>query len=431
MKITKVAFLKMLLFTIILPSILTSCLGRYSDSYAKMIANNPLKAQDGGFNQAAWKGMKMVFPSLEEELDILYPDTQDNPSMITRAITKTIDDGYRAIILPGFTYDKTVSQKSFFDVYNSTYFLAIDVFKYEEIKKQNKSFVDKYYEILVDESKPGFAAGVDVGLQIYKSFIKDPDNMSLVHLKKNDDVIVKITAIGGLNIDPIKNYGIGFNKGINWVKNNIIEEHNNNSKNKRRLILEWHPVTFNGGFGNDDSIKGAQANTKNAIKNNVGVIFNISVPDANTALKEIADSRKNIWFVGVDVDQSQDKNLYNYKHFIKTSALKDITNATKQVLTAIKERINNDDQRSNENNLIKPGTNNFIWNKDNQDIELVPMNNEKFEQFWGNLLNNKEDKIRLLKEALSVNVTDMRSCSDKNNPVFESLKKEDICYKKG
>ncbi|WP_339024589.1 hypothetical protein [Spiroplasma endosymbiont of Agriotes lineatus] len=410
------------LLTMVLPvSFVTSCSSRYSVSSFKMIANNPLKAQDSGFNQAAWEGMLKVDSNLNEALDVLYPDTQDDPNMITPAITKTIDDGYLAVVLPGFTYVKTVLQPNFFDVYDdNTYFLTVDLTVYEMIKSLNTKAPDKYYEILVDESKPGFAAAIDVAGQILQRFKVDKDHMGLPVIKNGDNITVKMTGIGGLNIPAIKNYMIGFNKGLRWFSDNILA--NDIDAKDGKLQFEWFAGTFNGGFGTNDAIKTAQTNTNNAINNNVGVIFNISVPEGNTILKQIAAANANTWFIGVDVDQANDKNLAGYKHLIKSSALKDVSFAVKTVLDAINYRIKNNNAIDYENEYSTPGTKSFIWEETKQ-VSLVPMNGKDFNNFYIERVGS--GKLVALKKTLAISVEDLRKCNETD--MLGDIANESVC----
>lgn len=401
------------IFICLLPLFLTtSCYGRYSTADFKLIANNPLKTRDGGFNEKTWEGMLKVDSHLNEDLDVLYPDTQDDPNMVIPAITKSIDDGYQAIILPGFTYERAILQPHFFDVYRDTYFLTVDVNKYDDAKKLNAlDNMGKYYEIAVDEVKPGFAAAVDVALQIFKKFQENNKTLPIPIVKTENEVIVRMTAIGGMKIAPITNYMIGFNKGLRWFSDYILEKQvwNNNKK----LKFEWYPARFNDGFGTNESIKIAQLNTQDALKNDVGVIFNISVPEANTVLKEISSVLKPPWFVGVDVDQSQDRSLAAYKEVIKSSALKDISFAVKKVLGAINYRIKHQGQFEDNNEYSQAGMHSFIWSK-TKNVALVPKANQKLlDDFFK---ENSEKDFKNVLDNLDVSCSEATTlgkiCSD-------------------
>ena len=251
---------------------------------------------DKSFNQGTWEGIlgtsaksKYLKPTGTTEADYL------------KEIGNLYDAGFKFIVTPGFKFETAIFKAQ--DKYTDAKFVIIDGSPqngdFKPVVKQNT------VSILFGEQDFGFTAGVAAALQ----------------LKEGD-----FGFIGGMEIPAVQKYNWGFQQGVKYANDNL----------GTKISLKQENVVYQGSF---DNVAAGQQLAAQMYDKGVKAIFTAAGgvgAGAITEAKERAKNGKEVWVIGVDVDQYAE-GIYDEKSgksIILTSAMKYIDRASYDMIKA-------------------------------------------------------------------------------------------------
>jgi basic membrane protein A len=134
----------------------------------------------------------------------------------------------------------------------------------------------------------------------------------------------KVGAFGGINIPPVVDFMIGYEKGVMYY----------NEKHGAQVeVLGWSTEKNDGLFtGNFDSLDDGRRYAENLMDEGADVIMPVAGPvglGSAAAIKE----RGNAWIVGVDTDWTVSAS--EYKDIVLTSVLKKLNVTVVEAVTAV------------------------------------------------------------------------------------------------
>lgn len=262
---------------------------------------------DKSFNQGTWEGIKEAAKDLnwDESKDIKYlkPAGQTEADYL-KEIGNLHDAGYKFIVTPGFKFETAIWKAQ--DKYKSdSKFVIIDG---TAQKGDFKPDVHKNtVSIFFAEHEAGYLAGIATALQ----------------LKSGD-----VGFIGGMEIPAVQKFNWGFQQGIKYANDSL----------GTSISLKPENVVYQGSF--DNQAAGGQLAAQ-MYDRGVKAIFCAAGGVGLGAIKEAKDraqAGKDVWIVGVDVDQYDDGKYSGDKSVILTSAMKHIDKAAADMVKAEKDK---------------------------------------------------------------------------------------------
>ena len=247
---------------------------------------------DKSFNQGTWEGIVRAEKELGVEIKYLKPVGTTEADYV-KEISNLYDSGYKLIICPGFKFETAIFKAQ--TKYPDAKLVIID---------GNAHPADSYdaqngpntIGISFAEQEAGFAAGVAAALQLQEG---------------------RFGFVGGMEIPAVQKFNWGWQQGIIYANENLGTK------------IEIHPEDFvyQGTFS--DIAAGQQIAASmfdrgvtciHAAAGGVGV----GVINETKARRQVG---KEVWVVGVDVNQYNEGLLPDGKSVVLTSAMKYIDRA--------------------------------------------------------------------------------------------------------
>jgi len=254
---------------------------------------------DKSFNQGTWEGIVRAEKDLGVEIKYLKPVGTTEADYV-KEISNLYDSGYKFIVCPGFKFETAIFKGQ--TKYSDAQFVLLD---------GNAHPADSYdpqngpntVGIIFAEQEAGFTAGLAAALQLKKG---------------------RFGFIGGMEIPAVQKFNWGWQQGIIYANENLGTD------------IEMHPEDFvyQGTF--TDIAAGQQIAASmfdrgviciHAAAGGVGV----GVINETKARRQVG---KDVWVVGVDVDQYNEGLLLDGKSVVLTSAMKYIDRAAYDMIKA-------------------------------------------------------------------------------------------------
>jgi basic membrane protein A len=246
------------------------------------------KVDDKSFNQSAHEGAKAA--AEEAGGFYKYVETIDSKDYANN-IKQFTDKSYDVIVTVGFLMAEatvTAAQEN-----PNTHFIGVDQFQAETI--------DNLTGLIFPEDQAGYAAGYLAGLMTETN---------------------KLGQVLGLEIPPVQKFALGFEAGAKAANDAV------------SVTTVYHPPADNG--FNDPEWGAAEAAKQ--LAQGADVIFGAGGNTGNGALLEIAKTEgagESLFCIGVDTDQWN--TLPQAQPCLITSAMKLITDGTKELVLAVND----------------------------------------------------------------------------------------------
>lgn len=248
---------------------------------------------DKSFNQGTWEGILKAQNEGLVEAKYLKPAGTTEADYL-KEIGNLYDAGYKLIICPGFKFETALFEAQ--DKYPDAKFVILDgephSADYSEFRIED-NVVGVYWA----EQESGFLAGVAASLQMKTG---------------------EFGFIGGMEIPAVQKFNWGWQQGIKYANENL----------GTRISIKAENVLYQGSF---DNVAAGQQIAASMYDKGVNVIFaaagGVGVGAINEAKARVTGG-KNVWIVGVDVDQYQEGMLPSGKSIILTSAMKYLDRAS-------------------------------------------------------------------------------------------------------
>ena len=258
---------------------------------------------DKSFNQGTWEGVKKAAEELKLESKYLKPGGKTEADYL-KEMGNLYDAGFKFIVCPGYMFSAAIFKAQ--DKYTDAKFVFIDGVPNSGEKGAKDVVKDNTVSIFFAEQESGFVAGV----------------ATAVHLKEGD-----VGFIGGIEIPPVQKFNWGFQQGVNYA----------NEKLGTKISMKAENVVYQGSF---DNTAAGQQLAAQMFDRGVKAIFcaagGVGAGAINEAKARVA-AGKEVWIVGVDVDQYKDGVYEGEKSVILTSAMKKIDQASYDMIKAENE----------------------------------------------------------------------------------------------
>ncbi len=245
------------------------------------------KIDDKSFNQGTWEGVQKAVKELGVEAK--YIETQD-PNDYMKNIAQFADAGYDVIVTVGFALGEATREAA--QKYSNVKFIGVDQFQ--------ESTISNVAGLIFEEDKAGFMAGALAAL-----------------MSKTG----KIGAVLGTDaVPPVWRFGEGYRAGAKHVRPDVevlVVYHNDVGLDKTFTDPEWGKST-----------------ALSLVDKGVDVVFGAGGKTGNGALIACAETKKCL-AIGVDVDQYF--TVPEAKSVLLTSAMKDLTEGTFNLIKAAHE----------------------------------------------------------------------------------------------
>lgn len=256
---------------------------------------------DKSFNQGTWEGVKQAGEEFKLETKYLKPSGTTEADYV-KEIGNLYDAGFKFVVCPGFKFETAIFQAQ--DKYEDAKFVLIDgnphSGDYKPVVKKNT------VSIFFAEHESGFLAGVATALQLKEG---------------------EVGFIGGMEIPAVQKFNWGFQQGVKYANENL----------STKVSIKAENVIYQGSF---DNVAAGQQLAAQMFDKGVKAIFcaagGVGVGSINEA-KSRAKAGKEVWIVGVDVDQYPEGIYDGEKSIILTSAMKRIDQAAFDMIKAEKE----------------------------------------------------------------------------------------------
>ena len=254
---------------------------------------------DKSFNQGTWEGIIRAQKEFGVEIKYLKPVGTTEADYV-KEISNLYDSGYKFIVCPGFKFETAIFKSQ--TKYPDAKFVLID---------GNAHPADSYdpqngpntIGILFAEQEAGFVAGVAAALQLKTG---------------------RFGFIGGMEIPAVQKFNWGWQQGIKYANENL----------GTKIELHQEDFIYQGTFS--DIAAGQQIAASmfdrgvtciHAAAGGVGV----GVINETKARRQVG---KDVWVVGVDIDQYNEGLLPDGKSAVLTSAMKYIDRAAYDMIKA-------------------------------------------------------------------------------------------------
>lgn len=253
---------------------------------------------DKSFNQGTWEGVLKAEKELGVQTKYLKPGGTTEADYL-KEIGNLYDAGYRFIITPGFKFETSIYKAQ--TKYPKGKFVLLDGSPHKgdyspEVKENTVS-------IFFAEHEAGFMAGLAAALQI-----------------KNGSV----GFVGGMEIPPVQKFNWGFQQGVAFANKNY----------GTGITMDPENFLYQGTFSD---VAAGQQIAASMYDRGVKAIFaaagGVGVGVINEA-KTRAAGGKEVWVIGVDVDQYAEGIYSGDRSIILTSAMKRIDQAAFDLISA-------------------------------------------------------------------------------------------------
>mgnify|MGYP000380356123 CR=1 FL=1 len=253
---------------------------------------------DKSFNQGTWEGILEAAEDFDLSTKYLKPVGTTEADYL-KEISNLYDAGFKFIVTPGFKFETSIFQAQ--SKYPDAKFVLLD--GYPHAGDWAPVVGDNTVSIFFAEHESGFMAGVAAALQLKSG---------------------AVGFIGGMEIPAVQKFNWGFQQGILYANENF----------GTAMTMDADDFVYQGTF---DDVAAGQQIAASMFDRGVKAIFaaagGVGIGAINEA-KARASAGKNIWIVGVDVDQYADGVYSGNKSIILTSAMKKIDQASYDMIKA-------------------------------------------------------------------------------------------------
>ncbi|MBL7006431.1 MAG: BMP family ABC transporter substrate-binding protein [Spirochaetia bacterium] len=253
---------------------------------------------DKSFNQGTWEGVLMAAKDFDLDTKYLKPVGTTEADYL-KEIGNLYDAGYKMMVTPGFKFETTIFKAQ--TKYPDAKFVLIDGSPHAG--DYNVTVEKNTVSIFFAEHESGFMAGLATALQLKTG---------------------AVGFIGGMEIPPVQKFNWGFQQGVKYANTNY---GTNVTMNPDNFIYQ----------GTFSEVAAGQQLAASMYDRGVKAIFaaagGVGVGAINEA-KARATSGKNVWIIGVDVNQYADGIYSGDKSIILTSAMKRIDQAAYDMIKA-------------------------------------------------------------------------------------------------
>jgi basic membrane protein A and related proteins len=241
---------------------------------------------DKAFNQGIWEGLLLAAEDFDLEIKYLKPVGTTEADYL-KEVGNLYDAGYTFMVTPGFKFETTIYKAQ--SRYADAKFVLIDGSPHPgdhavEVKNNTVS-------IYFAEHESGFMAGLATALQLKTG---------------------AAGFIGGMEIPPVQKFNWGFQQGIKYA----------NANYGTSITMNPDNFIYQGTFYD---IAAGQQIAASMYDCGVKAVFTAAGGVGAGAIKEAkarASAGKNVWIIGVDVNQYTDGIYSSDKSIILTSAMK-------------------------------------------------------------------------------------------------------------
>jgi basic membrane protein A len=288
--------LSLVLALVMVGAVLSGCGPKKASGFKVGMVTDSGTIDDKSFNQGTWEGVLKAGKDFGLDTKYLKP-TGTTEADYTKEIGNLYDAGYKFVVCPGFKFSTAIYAAQ--NKYADGKFVIIDAAPADA--KGNSVVGKNTVAVFFSEHESGFAAGVAAAVQ----------------LKTGD-----FGFIGGMEIPAVQKYNWGFQQGVQYANKNF----------GTNVTMKAENVVYQGSF---DNVAAGQQIAASMYDKGVNCIFaaagGVGVGAINEA-KARAKAGKQVWLVGVDVDQYADGVYDGTKSAILTSAMKKIDQATYDII---------------------------------------------------------------------------------------------------
>ncbi len=267
-----------------------------SDSAALMVGmvTDAGTVDDRSFNQGAYEGVTAAAEELGLKSTYLRPNGTTTTDYLT-AMNDLYDSGYRFIACPGYLFAEAVGEAQ--EIHPDLNIVIID-------DPLDAGIGPKTVAVTYKEQESGFLAGIATALKIQDG---------------------SVGFVGGLEIPSVQKFNWGFQQGIKYANDNL----------GTKIEMDPSNFVYSGSFA--DLALGQQlANT--IYSKGVDAIFAAAGGTGVGVINEAKNQRlsgKDVWVVGVDVDQYEVGDMGNGQSAVLTSAMKNVKGVAYDMVKAV------------------------------------------------------------------------------------------------
>lgn len=251
---------------------------------------------DKSFNQGAWEGISNASEEFALKNTYIKPNGNTIDEFL-KEIGNLVDSNYNFIITPGSNFSKTISLAQ--EKYPNTDFVLIDGVPTDE--EGNQKIGEHTLCVSFAEHEAGFLAGIATALKLGEG---------------------DVGFVGGMKVPAVQKYNWGFQQGIIYANENL----NTNIEMKKENFI------YQGTF---TDVAAGQQIASTMFSRGVKAILHagggVGVGVINEA-KTRNVKGEEVWVLGVDIDQYEDGVYGDGKSVILTSAVKNLTQATYDII---------------------------------------------------------------------------------------------------
>lgn len=255
---------------------------------------------DKSFNQGTWDGILRAQKDFGIDCKYLKPSGTTEADYL-KEIGNLADAGYELILCPGFKFETAVFEAQ--DKYPNVKFVILDGKPHSADYSTFKTG-DNVVSISWLEQESGFVAGV----------------AAASHVKNGE-----FGFIGGMEIPAVQKFNWGWQQGIAYANANF----------GTNVTIKAENVVYQGTF---DNVAAGQQLAASMFDKGVDVIHAAAGGVGVGVINETKTRRstgKDVWTVGVDVDQYNDGMMPNGQSVVLTSAMKYLDRASYDMIKAL------------------------------------------------------------------------------------------------
>ncbi|AKF41377.1 sugar ABC transporter substrate-binding protein [Mycoplasmopsis canis] len=294
------------------------------------------KVTDKSFNQSAWEALNTIADQTQKSANeqlFEFVAVEPTGDSYDQSYNAAIDNGANVIVLPGFTHGDHIKTfiKANIEKLRAKKVIIIGIdFTLKDVSYEN------FYALNFDVNQASWQLGYALSKYLSVEYPNNPESR-------------KLASLGGGAFFGVTDFITGYLKGIKAF----------NDANSTLKTKHADTIDLNAGFKPDNTQTAA---VTNMLGTEAKIVYPVAGPATLTTVDQITKNEKynDRLVVGVDVDQS--KALPANKGYFATSVLKNVAQATYDIILAKAFEIS---EVENKIAHIKQGdTNNFYGGYD-------------------------------------------------------------------